>query len=112
MDAFLRQAAPALDYLKPYSKDTMGFLANFGLNHFYDRQGPIGYCTCPVSDRSFSNWTPAMRAAASVLIDEGIVAKANHVENNPYRKPGQLPRADIPFDGNYPHVNAAPGGGR
>ena len=50
--------------------------------------------------------------AASVLLDEGIIAKANHVENNPYRKPGQLPRADIPFDGNYPHINAAPHGGR
>jgi phospholipid/cholesterol/gamma-HCH transport system substrate-binding protein len=110
IDAFLRQTTPALDYLKPYSKDIMGFLANFGLNHFYDRAGPIGYCTCPVSDRSFSNWTPAMRAAAGVLLDEGIVSKINHVENNPIRKPGQLPRGDIPFDGNYPHITAAPPG--
>src|SRR5207244_4423729 len=64
LDTMLRQANPALDYMKPYGKDLSGFLANFGLNHFYDSPGAIGYCTCPVSDRSFSNWTPAMRAAA------------------------------------------------
>jgi len=85
--------------MKPYAKDLMGFLANFGLNHFYDSSGALGYCTCPVSDRSFSNWTPAMRKAAGVLLDEGVVSKVNHVENNPVRAPGQLPRADAPSRG-------------
>jgi virulence factor Mce-like protein len=109
IDAMLRQANPALDYLKPYSRDVMGFLANFGLNHFYDASGAIGYCICPVSDRSFSNWTPAMRKAAGVLLDEGIIAKINHVESNPVRRPGLLPRADLGFSGTYPRVTAPAG---
>jgi hypothetical protein len=87
----------------------MSFLANFGLNHFYDKDGALGYCTCPISDRSFSNWTPAMRAAAGVLLDQGIISKVNHMESNPVRKPGMLPRADQPFSGTYPRVTASPG---
>jgi phospholipid/cholesterol/gamma-HCH transport system substrate-binding protein len=104
LDAMLRQANPALDYLKPYSRDLVGFLANFGGNLWYDKYGGIGYCACPVSDRSFSNWTPAMRRAAGVLIDEGLLARVTHVENNPVRKPGSLPDASAPFSGTYPRV--------
>jgi phospholipid/cholesterol/gamma-HCH transport system substrate-binding protein len=104
LDAMLRQANPALDYLKPYSRDLVGFLANFGGNLWYDQYGGAGYCACPASDRSFSNWTPAMRRAAGVLIDEGLFARVNHVENNPIRKPGSLPDASVPFRGTYPRV--------
>jgi virulence factor Mce-like protein len=110
LQTMLRQLNPALDYLKPYDKDAVGFMANFGLNHFYDQAGAIGYCTCPVSDRSFSNWTPAMRKAAGVLLDEGIIAKVNHVQNNGLRAPGSLPSADKDFGGTYPRVTEQPPG--
>lgn len=109
LDTMLRQALPALDYLKPYSKDAVGFLQNFGLNHFYDSSGALGYCTCPVGDRSFSNWTPAMRKAAGVLLDEGVLSKIVHTDNNPIRKPGLLPRADEEFEGKYPRIGPDPG---
>jgi phospholipid/cholesterol/gamma-HCH transport system substrate-binding protein len=111
LNAVLRQAVPALDYLKPYAKDTVGFMQNFGLNHFYDQSGALGYCTCPINDRSFSNWTPALRKLAGVLLDQGIVSQLVHTDNNPVRKPDQLPRANQPFSGTYPRVQAQPPGG-
>jgi phospholipid/cholesterol/gamma-HCH transport system substrate-binding protein len=111
LNATLRQAVPALDYLKPYSKDTVGFMQNFGLNHFYDQSGALGYCTCPINDRSFSNWTPELRKLAGVLLDQGILSKIVHTDNNPVRPPDQLPRATTPFSGTYPRIQAkAPGG--
>jgi phospholipid/cholesterol/gamma-HCH transport system substrate-binding protein len=108
LNTMLRQVNPALDYLKPYSKDAVAFTSNFGLNHFYDQSGALGYCTCPINDRSFSNWTPAMRKAVSVLLDEGLISKLVHVDNNPVRKPGLLPKSNAPFSGTYPRVAEAP----
>jgi hypothetical protein len=102
---------PALDYLKPYSKDTVGFLQNFGLNHFYDQSGALGYCTCPISAESFSNWTPELRKLAGVLLQQGIVSSLANTANNPVRKPDQLPRATQAFSGTYPRIQAKPPGG-
>jgi virulence factor Mce-like protein len=106
LDAALRQVNPPLAYLKPYNRDLGSALANFGDSLAYSRLGGEQSCGCPVSDRSFSNWTPAMRAAVAVLLDHGIIAKVNHVENNPVRKPGRLPNAGEPFTGPYPRVTA------
>jgi phospholipid/cholesterol/gamma-HCH transport system substrate-binding protein len=104
LDATLRQVTPALAYLKPYNRDLGSALANFGSSIAYGPLGAEQSCGCPVSDRSFSNWTPAMRRAVAVLLDQGILAKVNHVENNPVRKPGRLPNAGEPFTGTYPRV--------
>jgi phospholipid/cholesterol/gamma-HCH transport system substrate-binding protein len=106
LDAALRQVTPALAYLKPYDRDLGSALANFGDSLAYGPLGGEQSCGCPVSDRSFSNWTPAMRAAVAVLLDQGILAKFNHVDNNPVRKPGRLPNAGEPFTGTYPRVTA------
>jgi phospholipid/cholesterol/gamma-HCH transport system substrate-binding protein len=106
LDAALRQVTPALAYLKPYNRDLGAALANFGDSLAYGPLGGEQSCGCPVSDRSFSNWTPAMRAAVSVLLDQGILARFNHVDNNPVRKPNRLPNAGEPFTGTYPRVAA------
>jgi phospholipid/cholesterol/gamma-HCH transport system substrate-binding protein len=107
LDASLRQINPALIYLKPYDKDLGAALANFGGSLQYGPLGVTQTCGCPVSDRSWSNWTPAMRRAAAVLLDQGLIAKVNHVENNPVRQPNRLPSAGYPFTGTYPRVTAA-----
>lgn len=104
LDAALRQVNPPLAYLKPYNRDLGSALANFGSSLAYGPLGGEQSCGCPVSDRSFSNWTPEMRRAVAVLLDQGILAKINHVENNPVRKPGRLPNAGEPFTGTYPRV--------
>jgi phospholipid/cholesterol/gamma-HCH transport system substrate-binding protein len=106
LEATLRQINPALTYLKPYNRDLGSALGNFGSVLAFDGLGAIGSCGCPVSDRSFSNWTPEMRAAVAVLLDQGILARLNHMENNPVRKPGRLPNAGEPFTGTYPRVTA------
>ena len=111
LNATLRQAVPALDYLKPYYKDVSGFMANFGLNHFYDQSGALGYCTCPVNAESFSNWTPELRKLADVLLQQGIVQEMANTANDPLRAPGSLPHADTSFSGTYPRIEAKPPGG-
>jgi phospholipid/cholesterol/gamma-HCH transport system substrate-binding protein len=104
LDSALRQINPALVYLKPYSRDLGAALGNFGSSLAYGPLGGEQSCGCPVSDRSWSNWTPAMRAAVTTLLDQGILARANHVENNPVRQPNRLPNAGEPFTGTYPRV--------
>lgn len=106
LDAMLRQANPALEYLEPYNRDLTHFLATFGGNEFYDKYGGIGRCTCPVGDRSFANWTPAMKQAADVLLEQGIITRFQKTNNNHFRPPGSAPRGDIPFDGKYPRIEA------
>jgi ABC-type transporter Mla subunit MlaD len=106
LDTALRQVNPALTYLKPYDRDLGAALANFGSSIAYGPLGAEQSCGCPVSDRSFSNWTPAMRRAVAVLLDQGIIAKVDHVENNPVRRPNRLPNAGEPFTGTYPRVTA------
>jgi phospholipid/cholesterol/gamma-HCH transport system substrate-binding protein len=106
LEASLREINPALTYLKPYNRDLGSALANFGSVLAYDQQGAIGSCGCPVSDRSWSNWTPEMRRAVAVLLDQGILRQFLHVANNPVRKPGRLPNAGEPFSGTYPRVTA------
>ena len=106
LDAVLRQANPALKYLAPYNRDLTHFLATFGGNSFYDKYGAIGRCSCPVGDRSFANWTPAMKQAADVLLEQGIISKFQKTHNNHYRPAGTAPRGDQPFDGTYPRIAA------
>ena len=107
LEGTLREINPALTYLKPYNRDLGSALANFGSVNAYDQLGAIGSCGCPVSDRSFSNWTPEMRRAVAVLLDQGILRRVMDVENNPVRKPNRLPNAGEPFTGEYPRVTAA-----
>jgi hypothetical protein len=71
--------------------------------------GQVIRCMCPVTDRSFGDWTPAMRAAVSALLDGGVVAEVQHVAANPLRSPGRLPNAGYPWGNKpYPRVTAAP----
>lgn len=106
LDAFLRQANPALEYLRPYNRDLTHFLSVFGANEFYDKYGGIGRCTCPVGDRSFANWTPAMKQAADALLEQGIITKFQKTHNNHFRPAGSAPRADSSFSGDYPRIEA------
>jgi phospholipid/cholesterol/gamma-HCH transport system substrate-binding protein len=106
LDALLRQANPALEYIKPYNKDLTHFLSVFGGNEFYDKYGGIGRCSCPVGDRSFANWTPAMKQAADVLLEQGVISKVQKTANNHFRAAGSAPRGDIPFTGDYPRIEA------
>jgi len=106
LDAFLRQANPALEYLKPYNRDLTHFLSVFGGNEFYDKYGGIGRCSCPIGDRSFANWTPAMKQAADALLESGIITQFQKTSNNHFRPAGSAPRGDIPFTGEYPRIEA------
>lgn len=93
LDAMLRQVNPALKYLVPYHKDLAYFTQVFGSNVFYDRWGAIGRCSCPVGDRSFAGWTPAMKQAADVLLEQGLIAKIQKTNNNHFAKPGSAEQA-------------------
>jgi len=113
LDALLRQANPALAYLKPYSKDVGSFLMNFGALTQNDRFGSTALCSCPVSDQSFGNWGPTTRAAVGALLDQGVLAKIQHVAANPLRSPGKLPDAGTPWGNRaYPRLSATPATGK
>jgi len=113
LDALLRQVNPFLDYLKPYDRDIGAFLMNFAAHTMAQQYGTYIRCSCAVTDRSFGDWNPAMRAAVAALLDEGLVAKYHHVATNPLRGPGQLPNAGIPWGNKpYPRIQAAPPSGR
>ncbi|MEV4423287.1 MlaD family protein [Patulibacter sp. NPDC049589] len=111
IENILREANPALAYLEPYHKEFGSFLANFGLHAAtQDKNGILGVCGCPVSDRTLSNQTPEVRALLAPLLDQGPVKDFIHETTNHYRKPNSLPRADseaTPFGtttSKFPHI--------
>ena len=112
LDAVLRQANPAFAYLAPYNKDLTHMLSVFGGNGFYDKYGAIGRCSCPVGDRSFANWTPALKQAANLLLESGILNTVQSTKNDHYRKPGSITGFGD-YDGRkYPHIEADPAAGK
>lgn len=107
LDAVLRQANPALNFLKPYNRDITNFMQVFGGNVYWDKYGAIGRCTCPAGEHSFANFSPAMLQAANVLLKSSLVTQIENTHNNSYRPPGIAKTAGMSdFDGNYPVIGA------
>jgi phospholipid/cholesterol/gamma-HCH transport system substrate-binding protein len=108
LDAALRQIVNPLDYLKPYTRDIGGLLANLSAFAAWDKYGAVGLCSCPVNEQSFAGFTPAEEAALMALLKFGGIDKVNGLVGNPLRRPGTLPAANAPFTGSYPRIQAEP----
>jgi virulence factor Mce-like protein len=110
IEALLREANPALLYLKPYSAEIGGFLQNFGnVGHKQNSTGDfIGRCLCPISSQSYTGYTPQEQALVQALIRAGGLGGIANPTSNPLRAPGLLPVADQPFTGSYPRISADP----
>ncbi|MGE4425241.1 MAG: MlaD family protein [Solirubrobacteraceae bacterium] len=114
-DGLLVEANPFLSYVKPYYRDVVGLLSKMGTGAWLDKFGAIGGCLCPVGDRTFSGWTPELRALVAPLLDEGLVPQILDQKVNHYREPNRQP--DFEYEqpkGQYTRVEAAPsalGGG-
>lgn len=106
LDATLRQANPFLRFLMPYNRDVGNTLSVFGSNTYYDKYGAQGKCVCIFGTQSFANYTPALRQAAAILLDQGIIRQAYRVHNNQYRKPGTALDGESDFSGDYPNIEA------
>ncbi|MCK9250609.1 MAG: MCE family protein [Solirubrobacteraceae bacterium] len=114
-DGFLAEANPFLTYAKPYHRDVVGLLSKMGTGAWLDRFGAIGGCLCPVGDRTFSGWTPELRALVAPLLDQGIVPQVLDQKKNHYREPNRQPDFEYAQDDSkYKRIEAAPrvlGGG-
>jgi virulence factor Mce-like protein len=108
IDSLMRQADPALNYLKPYYRDVGSLLQNFGGTIQREKISGtyIGRCLCPLSVESYTGFTPAEQKLVQALIRAGGLGGIANPGINPLRGPGTQPDSNTPFSGSYPHVLA------
>lgn len=106
LDAVLRQANPALAYLKPYAGDFAAFFSNIGgVIDRRDALGDIVRVHPMVSDRNFTNYPKALKDLVEAFQEAGGFSYLVNRRENPYPEPGtgNDPQG---YDGDYPRVTA------
>lgn len=115
----LCQLNPAVEYLKPYTKDVATFVVGMGSSaNSYDAIGHVIRLIPVVSENELANLPEGVSQAMFKLLRTGLIGKASPLTFYPYPKPGEVGRtakdlpvaggpADIPKTGyKYPRVEA------
>ena len=115
LDAVLREAAPAVGYLKPYAPEMASFFANVGAeSNTRDAVGNVIRVHAVLGPDQFTNMPDGLVRAEKALLAAGALEKSyGGPRRNPYPKPGTAghPNEEPAFGGSYPHLKAAPPGG-
>jgi phospholipid/cholesterol/gamma-HCH transport system substrate-binding protein len=114
LDAVLRQAAPAVSYLKPFAPDMASMFANVGAeSNTRDAVGNVIRVHAVLGPDQFTNMPDGLVRAEKALLAAGALEKYyGGPRRNPYPKPGTAghPNDERAFGGIYPHLAAAPPG--
>jgi virulence factor Mce-like protein len=96
----LCQAAPAVEYLRPYIDDITQGLANLGSSaNAYDALGHLVRLQPVLSDNSLVAMPDSVSKAAYKLIHTGLLSKLTSISYNPFPKPGQIGKEVAPDTG-------------
>jgi phospholipid/cholesterol/gamma-HCH transport system substrate-binding protein len=116
----LCQLNPAVDFLKPYTKDVATFIVGMGSSaNSYDAIGHVIRLIPVVSENELANVPPDISQGLFRLLRAGLIGKTSPLTYYPFPKPGEVDRTarDLPTSTGpadyakrgftYPHVNAA-----
>jgi virulence factor Mce-like protein len=96
----LCQAAPAVEYLRPYIDDITAAVTNLGSSaNAYDALGHLVRLQPVLNDNSLVAMPDAVSTAAFKLIHTGLLSKLTSISYNPFPKPGQIGKETAPDTG-------------
>jgi hypothetical protein len=110
VDAFLRQAQPAVTFLKPHNMDFASFFGSNGqAGPYRDAFGGAVRIFNHIDHQSLSAITPTAQAAINRLADAGAVVLGDfpRKRKNSYPAPGSALKPQE-FSGKVPRVEARP----
>jgi phospholipid/cholesterol/gamma-HCH transport system substrate-binding protein len=104
LDGLLRQGAPVVSYMTPFSREVGALMANMGaFNGVRDRLGTKGRILNYVDEATLSLLTDQQQRAIKAL---GLKALQRFHENS-YPAPGTVGTPQ-PFGGSFPQLEASP----
>lgn len=94
------QAAPTLEYLRPYIEDVTQAVSNLGSSaNAYDALGHLIRLQPVMNDNTLVGLPDSVSKAAYTLLHAGLLSKSSSISYNPFPKPGQIGTESAPDTG-------------